>query len=159
GGYYAKAFSPAVNAAFRAGKVEVWLLLGDRGTREWSQLERRFATRLREKYPEITIRNASPIVNAMREIKSSSELALIQRAIDVTVAAQKAAIVRALTATRENEVEATIAYTFRNLGACCWAFPSIVASGKNSTTLHYESNNDPIVKDGLLLTDLGAEVE
>src|SRR5262249_59512673 len=33
GGNYAKAFSPAVNAAFRAGKLEVWLLLGDRGTR------------------------------------------------------------------------------------------------------------------------------
>ena len=42
-------------------------------------------------------------------------------------------------------------------GACCWAFPSIVASGRNSTTLHYETNDDPIVRDGLLLTDLGAE--
>jgi Xaa-Pro aminopeptidase len=95
----------------------------------------------------------------MREIKSPSELALIQRAVDVTVAAQKAAMARVLTAARENEVEATIAFTFRNLGACCWAFPSIVASGRNATTLHYETNNDPIARGGLLLTDLGAEVD
>jgi Xaa-Pro aminopeptidase len=66
---------------------------------------------------------------------------------------------RVKTATHENQVEATVAFTFRNLGACCWAFPSIVAAGKNATTLHYETNNDPIVRDGLLLTDLGAEVE
>src|SRR5262249_40356838 len=63
------------------------------------------------------------------------------------------------TATRESEVQATIEFMFRNLGACCWAFPSIVAAGRNATTLHYESNNDPIARDGLLLTDLGAEVD
>ena len=56
-------------------------------------------------------------------------------------------------------MQATIEFTFRNLGACCWAFPSIVAAGRNATTLHYETNNDPIVRDGLLLTDIGAEVE
>jgi Xaa-Pro aminopeptidase len=56
-------------------------------------------------------------------------------------------------------VQATIEFTFRNLGACCWAFPSIVAAGRNTTTLHYETNNGPIVRDGLLLTDIGAEVD
>jgi Xaa-Pro aminopeptidase len=66
---------------------------------------------------------------------------------------------RVLTAARESEGQATIEFTFRNLGACCWAFPSIVAAGRNATTLHYESNNDPIVRDGLLLTDIGAEVD
>src|SRR5262249_33920383 len=96
---------------------------------------------------------------AMREIKSDAELALIRRAIDVTVAAQKAAMGRVLTASRENEVQATIEFTFRDMGACCWAFPSIVAAGRNATTLHYEANHDPIVRDGLLLTDIGAEVE
>ena len=79
--------------------------------------------------------------------------------IDITVEAQKAAMTRVKTATHEHQVQATIEFTFRNLGACCWAFPSIVAAGRNATTLHYETNNDPIVRDGLLLTDLGAEVE
>jgi Xaa-Pro aminopeptidase len=156
---FATPFAPAVTAAFKAGRTEVWLLLGDRGGRTATVREQQFAERLRIKYPELRIRNASPMLTAMREIKSPAELALIQRAVDITVAAQKAAMARVLTATRENEVEATIAFTFRNLGACCWAFPSIVAAGRNATTLHYESNNDPIARSGLMLTDLGAEVE
>ena len=40
-----------------------------------------------------------------------------------------------------------------------WAFPSIVAAGRNSTTLHYDANDADIVRDGLLLTDVGAEVD
>jgi Xaa-Pro aminopeptidase len=107
----------------------------------------------------VKFRDASPLLHAMREIKSTAELALIQRAVDITVDAQKAAMARVVTAAHEYEVQATIELTFRNLGACCWAFPSIVAAGRNATTLHYVTNNDAIVRDGLLLVDIGAEVE
>jgi Xaa-Pro aminopeptidase len=157
--YYAPPIAPAFFTAFRAGRAGVWLFLQDRGSRSTLTREQAFADALRRRYPEVTIRDASPVLLAMREIKSDAELALIQRAVDVTVEAQKAAMARVLTATREYEVQATIEFTFRNLGACCWAFPSIVAAGRNATTLHYETNNDPIVRGGLLLTDLGAEVD
>jgi Xaa-Pro aminopeptidase len=157
--YYTPPVSPSFLAAFRAGRANVWLILEDRGSRGALTREQRFAAELRARFPEVKIRDAAPLLLAMREVKSPSEIALIQRAVDVTVEAQKAAMARVLTATRENEVQATIEYTFRNLGACCWAFPSIVAAGRNATTLHYESDNDAIVRDGLLLTDIGAEVE
>lgn len=159
GAYYTPPIAPSFLSAFRAGSASVWLFLGDRGTRRTLTREQQFASELRRRYPDVRIRDASPVVSRMREIKSDAEIALIQRAVDVTVAAQKAAMARVLTATRENEVQATIEFTFRNLGACCWAFPSIVASGRNATTLHYESNDDAIVRDGLLLTDIGAEVD
>jgi Xaa-Pro aminopeptidase len=157
--YFAPPAMPAFLASLRAGRAEVWLLLGDRSVPGRPTREQQFAEELRRRYPEVRFRDASSLLLGMREIKSDAELALIQRAVDVTVEAQKAAMARVKTATLENQVEATVAFTFRNLGACCWAFPSIVASGKNATTLHYETNNDPIVRDGLLLTDLGAEVE
>ena len=160
GGYFAPPAMPSFLAAVRAGRAEVWLLLDDRSTPGRPPTrEQQFAADLRRRYPEVRFRDASPLLMTMREIKSPAELALIQRAVDITVEAQKAAIARVKTATLENQVQATIDFTFRNLGACCWAFPSIVAAGKNSTTLHYETNNDPIVRDGLLLTDLGAEVD
>jgi Xaa-Pro aminopeptidase len=158
-GAYAPPAMPAYLAAVRAGRAEVWLLLADRSSPAHQTREQQFADELRKRYPEIRFRDASPLVLGMRETKSAAELALIQRAVDVTVEAQKAAMARVKTATRENQVQATVEFTFRNLGACCWAFPSIVAAGRNATTLHYETNNDPIVRDGLLLTDLGAEVE
>jgi len=157
--YFAPPYAPAFRSSFRGGRAQVWMLLGDRGSRGTPTPEQKFAEELRRRYPEIAVRDATPALTAMREVKSPSELALIQRAIDITVAAQKAAMVRVLTAAREHEVQATVEFTFRNLGACCWAFPSIVAAGPNATTLHYESNNDPIVRGGLLLTDLGAEVD
>jgi Xaa-Pro aminopeptidase len=160
GGYFTPPAMPSFFAAVRAGRAEVWLLLDDRSAPGRPPTrEQQFAGDLRLRYPEIRFRDASPILLAMREIKSPAELALIQRAVDVTVEAQKAAMARVKSATRENEVQATAEFTFRNLGACCWAFPSIVAAGRNATTLHYQTNNDPIVRTGLLLTDLGAEVD
>jgi Xaa-Pro aminopeptidase len=158
--YYATPVMPAFLSAFRTGRAEVWLVMHDTNTLGGAPTrEQKFADDLRRQYPSVRFRDASPVLLAMREIKSPTELTLIQRAIDITAAAQKAAMTRVLTATREYEVQATIEFTFRNLGACCWAFPSIVASGRNSTTLHYESNNEPIVRNGLLLTDIGAEVD
>src|SRR6185436_4006065 len=157
--YYATPGMPAFLSAMRAGSAEVWLVLFDRPGGTAMTREQQFADQLRRRFPEVLFRDASPLLHAMREIKSATELALIQRAVDVTVEAQKAAMTRVLTATREYEVQATVEFTFRNLGACCWAFPSIVAAGRNSTTLHYETNNEAIVRDGLLLTDIGAEVD
>jgi Xaa-Pro aminopeptidase len=158
GTYFLPPVAPAFLSSFRAGRAELWLVLHDRQAREMPR-EQRFAEELRRRYPEIRVRDASPILLAMRETKSDAEIALIQRAVDITVAAQKAAMTRVLTAAHEYEVQATIEFTFRNLGACCWAFPSIVAAGRNATTLHYETNDDPIVREGLVLTDVGAEVE
>jgi Xaa-Pro aminopeptidase len=157
--YYATPGMPAFLSSVRSGRAEVWLVLVDRPGGATMTREQLFAERLRQRFPEVLFRDASPVLHAMREIKSTSELTLIQRAIDITVEAQKAAMRRVLSATREHEVQATIEFTFRNLGACCWAFPSIVAAGRNATTLHYVTNNDPIVRDGLLLTDIGAEVD
>src|SRR6185436_12207180 len=143
--YFAPPGMPAFLASVRAGRAEVWLVMHDRAALGGSPTrEQRFAEDLRRQYPGVRIRDASPLLLAMREIKSPAELTLIQRAVDITVEAQKSAMRRVLTATLESEVQATIEFTFRNLGACCWAFPSIVAAGRNSTTLHYETNNDAI---------------
>jgi Xaa-Pro aminopeptidase len=158
--YYATPAAPAFLSSVRSGRAEVWLVMHDPGALGGAPTrEQKFADDLRRQYPSVRFRDASPLLLAMREIKSTAELTLIQRAIDITAEAQKAAMTRVRTATHEYEVQATIEYTFRNLGACCWAFPSIVASGRNTTTLHYETNNEPIVRDGLLLTDIGAEVD
>ncbi|HXI11185.1 MAG TPA: aminopeptidase P family protein [Thermoanaerobaculia bacterium] len=150
----------AFREAMNEGRAEIWLLLGARPhAREDATPEMLFAEELKRRYPEIRIRNASRLVHDMRELKSPSEVALLTRAIDITVEAHKAAMRRVKSANHEYELEATIEYTFRNLGACCYGFPSIVASGRNATTLHYDTNNDPIEREGLLLADIGAEVE
>lgn len=142
----------------RDGQAVVWMILENRHFGDDASAEQQLVERLRRSYPELQFRDAFPLLTDMRMVKSPSEIATVQRAIDATVAAQKAAMRRVKTATHEYQVQATIEYTFRDRGACCWGFPSIVAAGRNATTLHYVTNNDPIPAGSLMLTDIGAEV-
>ncbi len=156
---FATAGLPAWQRKVREGKAVVWMLQEERGFGGQAGPAQAFIERLRRSYPELQFRDAFPLLTEMRMRKTPAEIAIVQRAVDTTVAAQKAAMRRALTATHEYQVEATIEYVFRDSGACCWGFPSIVASGRNATTLHYESNDDPIAPGSLVLSDIGAEVE
>jgi Xaa-Pro aminopeptidase len=150
---------PAWRAKVRNGKAQVWMILESRNLGGTASAELQLIEELRHAYPELQFRDAWPELQAMRMVKDADEIALVQRAIDVTVTAQKAAMHRVRTATHEYQVQATVEHAFRDGGACCWSFPSIAASGRNTTTLHYETNNDPITVGGLMLTDIGAEVD
>ena len=150
-------FAPLVE-----GEVEVWLDLGRQrglGTSNAPTRAQHFAAQLREVFPEIRIRNIGPQLEFNRHSKSDSEIDLLQDAIDITREAQLAAMARVQTASHEYEVQAAIEFTFRDLGACCPGFPSIVASGDSTTILHYSANNAPLAEDALLLADIGAEVD
>jgi Xaa-Pro aminopeptidase len=158
-GYFRPPGAPVMRRAVMEGQATVWLLLPERSASSGPPTpEQQFADDLRRTFPEVRIRDASPIVDGMRESKSPAELERIQKAVDITAAAIKAGMRRALTATHEYQVQAAVEHVFRDLGACCPGFPSIVAAGRNATVLHYETNNDVVARDGLVLTDVGAEV-
>lgn len=141
----------------RDGRATIWLLLGDRAAT--AQPVRELLAQLRTDYPELQFRDATPELLRLREVKSAAEQALLQRAIDVTDEAHRAAMRRARTATHEYQLQATIEFTYRDRGADGWGFPSIVAAGRNATILHYEINDAPIDRNGLVLVDIGAEVD
>ena len=155
--YYRTPAFPNFLAHRREGRATVWLLLSD--SPATVAPVKRLLERLRASYPELQFRDAAPHLHRLRERKSQAELALLQRAIDITDEAHRAAMKRALTATHEHQLQATVEFTFRDRGADGWAFPSIVAAGKNATILHYEINTAPVERGGLVLMDIGAEVE
>ncbi len=97
-----------------------------------------------------------PVVHHLRRFKDESEIALIQRAIDITAAAQQKAAREISAGVFENEVQASIEYIYTKNGAS-QAFPSIVATGKNTTILHYTDRNQKINDGDLVLVDIGAE--
>lgn len=104
------------------------------------------------------IRDISPIVACMRRSKDTSETDNLFLAIRVTVAAQEAAAKAITDEQNECEVQGILEYMMTGFAARK-AFPSIVASGINSTTLHYTAN-DCIMKNGdLVVVDIGAEVD
>lgn len=98
-----------------------------------------------------------PIVHEMRVIHSPEEIARVQRAIDITEQAHRATMRAAAPGLYEYAVEALQYYVYRTSGAERYAFPSIVGSGPNSVTLHYEEN-DRQMRDGeVVVVDIGAE--
>ncbi|HEY7530920.1 MAG TPA: aminopeptidase P N-terminal domain-containing protein [Gemmatimonadota bacterium] len=98
-----------------------------------------------------------PIVHEMRLIKSPEEVARIQRAIDVTEQAHRASMRAATPGLHEYDLEALQYYLYRTLGARRFGFPSIVGSGPNSTTLHYEENSRVMREGEVMVIDIGAE--
>jgi Xaa-Pro aminopeptidase len=101
--------------------------------------------------------DVTPILDSMRLTKDPAELAALKRAIHITTEAHKAAMRAAHPGMYEFQLEATIEYTFRNLGADRVGFPSIVGSGPNSTVLHYDVNRRKMEPGDLVVMDIGAE--
>ncbi len=98
-------------------------------------------------------------VHSLRSIKSEAEIALMQKSADIAVQAHRMAKEIISPGIYEYEVEAKLNEVFRAKGSSGWAYPAIVASGKNSCVLHYTQNNEKIKKDDLILIDAGAQYE
>lgn len=115
----------------------------------------RFAREMRVRYPLHDFRRLARLMHSLRVIKQPQELELLRKAVDIT----KAGFLRVLSFTKpgvnECEVEAEFAHEFiRQRGK--FAYPPIVASGKNSCILHYNSNDLPCNDGELLLLDVAA---
>jgi Xaa-Pro aminopeptidase len=104
-----------------------------------------------------TLVDPSPILSELRLIKNETELQRIQMATEITVAGHVAAMKAVKPGMYEYDLEALVESTFRMNGASGPAFPTIVASGGNATTLHYTTNDCQIKDETLVLIDAGAE--
>ena len=145
-------------ADLRKGEADVYLLMEPKpGLNGEVSEEFRFANRLRERFTGIQIKDASQIFQQLRVIKSRYEVKQLQEAIDITTEAQLEVMKILHPGLWEYEVEALIEYVFKKRNSFDWAFPSIVASGPNATTLHYQKSQRQIQDGELLLMDIGAE--
>jgi len=103
------------------------------------------------------VRNVRPIVDSLRLVKDANELARLRRAIDISTLGHIAAIQAARPGMWEYEIEAVLEAAFRRNGADRVGFPSIVGSGPNSVTLHYDVNRRRTQDGDLVVVDAGAE--
>ena len=122
-----------------------------------SLVKRRRGMAQRGAKPVRRIEDPTPTIDLMRQIKSDEEIALLQRAIDITAHGFAAAMRTAAPGVHEYEVQAALEGPFRQLGSPRNGYPSIVAGGSNACVLHYIRNRDPLGPDDLLLIDAGAE--
>ncbi len=120
-------------------------------------VQRRRGMAQRGAKPIRRIEDPTTQVDAMRQIKTNDEIALLQRAIDITAHGFDAAMRTAAPGVHEYEVQAALERPFRQLGSPRNGYPSIVAGGANACVLHYVRNRDALGPDDLLLIDAGAE--
>ena len=57
----------------------------------------------------------------------------------------------------EFQIQSVLEYNYKSYGAMDVAFDTIVASGENACTLHYETNQDELKDGDLVLIDSGCE--
>lgn len=113
---------------------------------------------IQEAAPAIQLLDLREHLSRMRVIKQPVELEAIQQAIDITGSTLKKVMKKRDSYNFEYEIEAAITYEFKKNNSN-HAFAPIIASGKNACTLHYLKNDAMISKDGLLITDIGAEFD
>lgn len=103
--------------------------------------------------------DSRPQLHQQRLIKSDQEIALMQRAADITVDAHKRAMQSVRPGMFEYQVEALLQHEFRHHGGAGAAYGSIVGGGENACILHYTSNSDELCDGDLLLIDAGCEYQ
>lgn len=103
------------------------------------------------------MRNLHEIMAKLRQVKTSEEMKLLRKAVDMTCEAQKELMRALVPGMKEYETQAIVEYVFKKNGSEYPGYPSILGSGENSCVLHYSSNRKLLNDNDLLLSDVGAE--
>lgn len=108
--------------------------------------------------PDTTI-DPARIAHEMRLVKGPEEIAVMKRSADIAAEAHRQAMVVARPGMYEYELQATIEYTFRKLGAQFPSYGTICGAGPNGCVLHYTANDRRIESRDLVLIDAGCELD
>jgi len=153
------ALRPTLDTLVAAGLpvYSVW----DFASRDYARADsltrgRRFIELLREAHPDVDVRDAHPHIDALRVAKSPAEIALLRKAIDITVAALEEAMRSVRPGMNEAELQTIIEFGFRRGGAEGPSFHSIIGSGPNSTSYHYRANDREMQAGDVVVMDVGA---
>lgn len=119
--------------------------------------EDRFIEKVKQDYPAHNVRRSAPIMHALRSVKHSIEIDLMQQACDITRAGIERAIGFIKPNVWEYEIEAELIHEFVRRRSKGFAYTPIIASGHNACVLHYIENNTQCKDGEVILMDVGAE--
>lgn len=119
--------------------------------------DEQFVEWCREKFPLHSFQRAAPILHELRTKKHKLEIAVIQKACDIT----KSGFLRLARFLRpgvfEYELQAELAHEFLKSGSRGFAYEPIIASGQDSCVLHYITNHKECKAGDIVLLDVAAE--
>ena len=120
---------------------------------------RTFVQRFWAANPSVTVKSADELLDSLVVVKSRAEVALLRKAVDISVQGQVAAMKAVRPGVNESEIHALTDYTFRMAGATGPSFRAIIGSGPNSTSYHYRDNNRVMQAGEVVVMDMGALYE
>lgn len=118
--------------------------------------DEQFVRALTASHSSVKVASANQYVLLLRGKKSAAELDLIRKAAEITAEAHFDAMRAMEPGMNEFEIQGLIEYTFRRNGADRPSFATIVGSGPNSTTLHYNADDRFMNAGEVVVMDIGA---
>jgi Xaa-Pro aminopeptidase len=115
--------------------------------------------KLRQRYPQMELRDLTPIVDEMRVLKTAGEIEALRRNGRLSAEAVRQAMLAGRPGVYEYEIEAAAMSVVLKGGARGAAYAPIVGSGPNSCILHYDENSRRVGPGEVVLMDFGADLD
>jgi Xaa-Pro aminopeptidase len=121
--------------------------------------DRSVLKKLAERFPAVHLRDLTPAIDAMRNIKTPGEIAVLQKNGKISAEGIRRAMAKVKPGVYEYQVEAEARYWFAYNGAQGIAYPAIVGSGVNSNTWHYFQDREQIQPNVIVVFDFAADLD
>ena len=120
--------------------------------------EGRFVALLRTRFPQIEVRDLTPVLDGLRLIKSPREIALIRKSTQLSALALMEAMRSTEPGLMEYELDAVAKFIYYRHGAQGDAYYSLIASGRNAWWPHYNAGKRRMLDGDFLLMDYAPDV-
>jgi Xaa-Pro aminopeptidase len=119
---------------------------------------RHLARLIGEKYPNLTVKDLTSVVDEMRWVKSPAEIAALRECGRIGALGVRDAIAATKPGLHEYYLEGVATGRYLREGAQGIAFHAIVASGENTLELHYAANNRKMEAGDVVLMDFAPDL-
>lgn len=119
---------------------------------------RNFARLIKERYPQIAVKDLTSTIDEMRWVKSASEIAAIRECGRIGALGVRDAIAATKPGRFEYFLEGVATGTYLREGADGIAFHAIVASGENTLDFHYSANSRQMQAGDIVLMDFAPDL-
>src|SRR3984893_4408501 len=114
---------------------------------------------LAERYPMLHLRDVTPILDAMRNIKLPEEIEVLRRIGKISAEGDRDAIAHAQPGSYQYQIEARAYYYMFDHGAQGAAYLAIVSSGTDINTIHYFADRHKIEANELVVLDFAGSLD
>ena len=120
--------------------------------------EGRFAALMRERFPQVELKDLTPALDGLRLIKSAREIALLRRSTRLS----GLALIEGMKSTQpgqyERELDGLAKFIYYRNGAQGEAYYSLIGSGRNAWYPHYNAGKRKMEDGDFLLMDFAPDV-